>query len=168
MSSTATGLAASLSETGDGNVLVVDMRGKRGAAHAFYHGKPAIGLAEALENETRNNAQVQENLYVVSAGSTDQTLQRILPQQFSSFVPKLQASDYDYIIFDMPPVAQTSVTAKVARYMDMVLMVLESEKTDRDVAKRAGQLLAESNATVATVLNKHRSYVPRWLQQEFR
>jgi len=168
VSSTATGLAASLSETGDGNVLVVDMRGKRGAAHAFYHGKPAIGLAEALENETRNNAQVQENLYVVSAGSTDQKLQRILPQQFSSFVPKLKASDYDYIIFDMPPVAQTSVTAKVARYMDMVLMVLESEKTDRDVAKRAGQLLAESNATVATVLNKHRSYVPRWLQQEFR
>lgn len=167
VSATATGLAASLSETGDGNVLVVDMRGRKGSAHAFYHGKPAIGLAEALENETRNNAQVQENLYVVSAGSTDQKLQRILPQQFSSFVPKLKASDYDYIIFDMPPVAQTSVTAKVARYMDMVLMVLESEKTDRDVAKRAGQLLAESNATVATVLNKHRSYVPRWLQQEF-
>ncbi len=167
VSSTATGLAASLSETGDGNVLVVDMRGKKGAAHAFYHGKPAIGLAEALENDTRNNAQVQENLYVVSAGAMDQKLQHILPKQFSSFVPKLKASDYDYIIFDMPPVAQTSVTAKVARYMDMVLMVLESEKTDRDVARRAGQLLAESNATVATVLNKHHSYVPQWLQQEF-
>jgi len=171
VSSIATGLAASLSETGDGNVLVVDMRGKRGAAHAFYHGKPAIGLAEALENETRNGAQVQENLYVVSAGaagSLDQKLQKIVPLQFSRFVPKLKASDYDYIIFDMPPVGQTSVTAKVARYMDMVLMVVESEKTDRDVAKRAGLLLAESNATVATVLNKQKTYVPKWLQQEFQ
>lgn len=167
VSSTATGLAASLSETGDGNVLVVDMRGKKGAAHAFYQGKPAIGLAEALESNTRDSALVQENLYVVAAGSPDQKLQRILPQQFSRFVPKLKASDYDYIIFDMPPVAQTSVTAKVARYMDMVLMVLESEKTDREVARRAGQLLAESNATVATVFNKHRSYVPKWLLQEF-
>ena len=168
VSSIATGLAASLSETGDGNVLVVDMREQRGAAHAFYHGKPAIGLAEALENDTRTNALVHEHLYVVSAGTTDRKLQKILPQQFSHFVPKLKASDYDYIIFDMPPVGQTSVTAKVARFMDMVLMVVESEKTDRDVAKRAGALLAEANATVATVLNKRRSYVPSWLHQELQ
>jgi polysaccharide biosynthesis transport protein len=166
VSSVATGLAASLSETGDGNVLLVDMRGQRGAAHAFYHGKPAIGLAEALENDTRDGALVNENLYVVSAGSLDKKLQRILLQQFSQFVPKLKASDYDYIIFDMPPVGQTSVTAKVARFMDMVLMVVESENTDKDAAKRAGTLLADANATVATVLNKHRPYVPAWLHQD--
>jgi uncharacterized protein involved in exopolysaccharide biosynthesis/Mrp family chromosome partitioning ATPase len=167
VSSVATGLAASLSETGDGNVLLVDMKGPKGAAHAFYQGKPACGLAEALENETRTSAQVNENLFVVAAGSVDQKLQRIIPQQFSQFVPKLKASDYDYIIFDMPPVAQTSITAKVARFMDMVLMVVESEKTDRDVAKRATTLLTESKASVAAVLNKRRRYVPAWLLEEF-
>jgi Mrp family chromosome partitioning ATPase/uncharacterized protein involved in exopolysaccharide biosynthesis len=167
VSSVATGLAASLSETGDGNVLLVDMKGQKGSAHAFFHGKPACGLAEALENETRNSAQVDQNLYVVAAGSVDQKLQRIIPQQFSQFVPKLKASDYDYIIFDMPPVAQTSITAKVARFMDMVLMVVESERTDRDVAKRATTLLTESKASVAAVLNKRRRYVPSWLLEEF-
>ncbi len=167
VSSVATGLAASLSETGDGNVLLVDMRGQKGAAHAFLNGKPACTLAEALENETRTGALVHENLYVVSAGSVDQKLQRIIPQQFSQFVPKLKASDYDYIIFDMPPIGQTSITTKVARFMDMVLMVIESEKTDRDVAKRASSLLAESKASVAAVLNKRRRYVPAWLHQEF-
>jgi Mrp family chromosome partitioning ATPase len=167
VSSVATGLAASLSETGDGNVLLVDMKGQKGAAHAFFQGKPACGLAEALENETRNSAQVDEKLYVVAAGSVDQKLQRIIPQQFSQFVPKLKASDYDYIIFDMPPVAQTSITAKVARFMDMVLMVVEAERTDRDVAKRATTLLTESKASVAAVLNKRRRYVPSWLLEEF-
>jgi uncharacterized protein involved in exopolysaccharide biosynthesis/Mrp family chromosome partitioning ATPase len=167
VSSVAAGLAASLSETGDGNVLLVDMREQKGAAHAFTRGLPACGLAAALENETRESAQVQNNLYVVSANSVDQKLQRIIPQQFSHFVPKLKASDYDYIIFDMPPVGQTSITAKVARFMDMVLMVIESEKTDRDVAKRASDLLAESKASVAAVLNKRRRYVPEWLQQDF-
>lgn len=167
VSSVATGLAASLSETGDGNVLLVDMKGQKGAAHAFSHGKPACSLADALENETRTSAQVNENLYVVTANSVDQKLQRIIPQQFSQFVPKLKASDYDYIIFDMPPVAQTSITAKVARFMDMVLMVVESERTDRDVAKRATSLLAESKASVAAVLNKRRRYVPAWLLEEF-
>jgi Mrp family chromosome partitioning ATPase len=167
VSSVATGLAASLSETGDGNVLLVDMKGQKGAAHAFSQGKPACSLADALEDETRGSAQVNENLYVVAAGSADQKLQRIIPQQFSQFVPKLKASDYDYIIFDMPPVAQTSITAKVARFMDMVLMVVESERTDRDVAKRATSLLAESKASVAAVLNKRRRYVPAWLLEEF-
>ncbi len=167
VSSVASGLAASLSETGEGNVLLVDMRGQKGAAHAFYHGKPTVGLADALENETRTNAQVQEKLYVVSADAADQRLQRIMPRQFSHFVPKLKASDYEYIIFDMPPVGQISITGKVAKFMDMVLMVIESEKTDKDVARRAGALLAESKANVATVLNKRKPYVPGWLQQEF-
>ncbi len=168
VSTVAGGLAASLSETGDGNVLLVDMRGSQGAAHAFYHGKPALGVAEALEDDTRGSAMVNENLYVVSAGSLDKKLERVLPKQFSQFVPKLKASDYDYIIFDMPPVAQTSVTAKVARFMDMVLMVVESENTDKDAARKAGALLADANATVATVLNKQRSYVPGWLHQELQ
>ena len=167
VTSVAKGLAASLSETGDGNVLLVNMRGERGAAFAFSNGKAAPGLEAALGDATRTNALVHENLYVVSTDSIDRELQRMVPRQFGSFVPRLKASDYDFIIFDMPPVGQTSITSKVARFMDMILMVIESNKTDRDVARRAGALLAESKATVATVLNKHQSYVPSWIQPDF-
>ncbi|HXI51648.1 MAG TPA: hypothetical protein VNH84_09085, partial [Candidatus Saccharimonadales bacterium] len=166
VSSTAAGLAASLSETGDGNVLLVDMRGGQGTSHTFFNGKPVCGIEEALESESRGNTQVHDHLFVV-ATDTEEKPQRILPRQFGDMVPKLKASDFDYIIFDMPPVAQTSITSKVARFMDMVLMVVESEKTDREVAKRARALLAESKATVATVLNKRKQYVPKWLLQEF-
>ena len=35
------GLAASLSKTGDGNVLLVDMNVGQGVAHSFYKGQPA-------------------------------------------------------------------------------------------------------------------------------
>ena len=81
-------------------------------------------------------------------------------------MPKLKASDYDYIIFDMPPVSQISPTAKLAQFMDMVFMVVEAEKTDRDVVKRATDLLAESKHHVGIVLNKSHNYVPRRLSQE--
>ena len=97
---------------------------------------------------------------------TASTLPHILPRRFTNLVPKLKMSDYDYIIFDMPAISQTSVTPKLARYMDMVLMVIESEKTNRDVVEQANSLLAESNVSVKAVLNKYRSYVPRWLHQE--
>jgi Mrp family chromosome partitioning ATPase len=73
----------------------------------------------------------------------------------------MKASDFDYIIFDMPPVSQISITPRLARFMDMVLLVIESEKTDRDIAARAAATLSESKTHVGVVLNKNRSYGPR-------
>jgi polysaccharide biosynthesis transport protein len=165
----AAGVAAALSETGDGNVLLVDMNVHNGAAHPFFKGKPSCALADALEGEKRDDAMVNDNLYLATAGrnANGDKLPRILPKRFSQLLPKLKASDYDYIIFDMPPVSQTSVTARLATYMDMTLLVIESEKTDREVIKRATALLAESKANVSAVLNKTHNYIPRRLHQEF-
>ena len=98
--------------------------------------------------------------------ANNQKLPRVLPKRFAHLVPRMKASDYDYIIFDMPPVTQTSVTARLAGYMDMVLMVIESEKTGQQIVQRASGLLHESRATVATILNKHRAYVPHRFSQE--
>lgn len=163
----AAGLAATLSETGDGNVLLVDMNIEQGAAHQFYQGKPGCALSDALENATRESAQVQENLYLVSAHETrNEKLPRALPKRFAHLIPRMKASDYDYIIFDMPPISQTSVTPRLAGLMDMVLMVVESETTGQETIKRAHALLSESRATVATVLNRHRSYLPERFDQE--
>ena len=39
-------------------------------------------------------------------------------------------------------------------------MVVESEKTDREMAQRAATLLSKANANVGVVLNKTKTYVP--------
>jgi uncharacterized protein involved in exopolysaccharide biosynthesis/Mrp family chromosome partitioning ATPase len=167
VSSIAAGLASSLSETGDGNVLLVDMNLEQGAAQQFCKGKVGCGLDTALTAETKQDALVQENLYVVNGNVHSTELPRILPKRFAALVPKLKASDYDYIIFDMPPVSQTSLTSRLGRFMDMVLLVVESEKTGIEVVQQANTWLAESGATVGAVLNKTRQYVPERLHQEF-
>jgi Mrp family chromosome partitioning ATPase len=166
VTTTAAGLAASLSETGDGNVLLVDMNLQQGAAHHFHKGSLACGLDDALEIGKRDSALVQDNLYVASESTNGDQLPRVLPKRFKHLVPRMRASDYDYIIFDMPPVSQISATPRLAGFMDMVFMVVESEKTDRDVVKRAATLLAESRCNLGVILNKSRSYVPKRLQQE--
>ena len=169
VTSTAAGLAAALSETGEGNVLLVDMNVERGAAHHFYKGHLSCGIDEALKKDKRDEAKVQNNLYVVtesSSNSDEDSLPRVLPKRFTSLVPKLKASDYDYIIFDMPPMSQISITPRLARFMDMVMVVVESEKTDREVVQRAVNMLTEARANVGVVLNKRKHYVPKQLQQE--
>jgi uncharacterized protein involved in exopolysaccharide biosynthesis/Mrp family chromosome partitioning ATPase len=162
----AVGLASTLSETGGGNVLLVDMTQGEGAAHRFYRGQLAFGIEAALEVQNRQQALVHDNLYVVTEASAGDRLSPALPIRFSHLVPKLKASDYDYIIFDMPPVSAITVTPRLAGFMDMVLLVVESEKTSRDALKRASSLLADSKATVSAVLNKTRTYVPAWLHDE--
>jgi len=167
VSTIAAGLASSLSETGDGRVLLVDMNLENGAAQQFFGGKPSCKLDDALESETRDGALVSENLYVVSEDTFSDKLPRALPKRFASLIPRLKASDYDYIIFDMPPVSPTSVTARLSGFMDTVMLVIESEKTDQQVVQQANALLAQSKANVTAVLNKTKTYIPARLHQDF-
>jgi polysaccharide biosynthesis transport protein len=160
----AAGLAKCCSDTGDGNVLLVDMTAGQGSAQQFYKGKAVCGLEEILD--ARSSAQVQDNLFVVGEEPNSDKLSRALPKRFNQLVPKLKASDFDYIIFDMPPVSQISITPRLAGFMDMVLLVVESEKTDKDLVQKATALLAESKAHVGAVLNKTRNYVPQGLHQD--
>lgn len=158
----AAGLARSISETGEGNVLLVDMTQGQGSAQHFHKGK-SVGLEELFD--AQKAALVQDNLYVVGESSSSERLAKGMPQRFNQLVPKLKASDFDYIIFDMPPVNQISITPRLAKFMDMVLLVIESEKTDRDIAKSAAALLARSNSNLGVVLNKTKSYIPSSLHQ---
>lgn len=167
VSSIATGLASALSETGEGNVLLVDMNIEGGAAQHFHKGNLNCGLDSALEAETRENALVHKNLYVATEPPRNDQLPQVLPKRFANLVSKIKSSDFDYIIFDMPPVADTTMTFRLARLMDMTLLVVEAGKTNQEVVKRVTSLLADSKANVSTVLNKTRNYVPRRLHQEF-
>lgn len=166
VSSIAAGLAATLSETGDGNVLLVNISGKQGAAQQFYKGELGYSLDEALESENKGGL-VKANLYTTVEQANGDMLPANLPKKLSALMPKLKASQYDYIIFDMPPVTQTTATARLSGLMDMVMLVIESEKTNQDVIKQVTKLLGESKANVSTVLNRTRNYVPQKLHQEY-
>lgn len=167
----AAGLAAALSKTGDGTALLVDMNAADGKTHSFYKGKPGCGPSESTEIE----AAVEDELppaatLSVATIPTDRRkhdrLADLLPPSFNHLVPKLKANEYDFIVFDMPPVTQTSVTPRLASHMDIVLMVLESERTGQLPASRATALMREARANVVAVLNKCRTYVPARLAHE--
>jgi uncharacterized protein involved in exopolysaccharide biosynthesis/Mrp family chromosome partitioning ATPase len=165
VTTTAAGLAQCLSETGDGNVLLVDMTQSQGSAQQYYKGKAVVGLDQMLD--TRTTAQMGEKLFVVGQEPNSDKLSRALPARFNRLVPQLKASDFYYVIFDMPTVNQISITPRLAGFMDMVLLVVESEKTDREIARQAAELLASSRAPVGVVLNKSRNYLPSKVQHDF-
>ena len=164
-STLAAGLAASLSETNDGKVLLVDVNLGPDEVHPFFKGKPAYPLNAALKSNG-TIASASDNLYLATVGSPNSGPAQLGLKKFFDMMPNLKASDFDYIIFDMPRLEQTSPTWGMAAFMDKLLLVVEAEKNNRELIKRSyGKLLAERN-NVAVVVNKARSYVPKWLDAE--
>ena len=129
------------------------------------YGLAAYGIAQRT-HEIGVRIAVGARLEQVRLMLLRQSMAPLMPKRFTNLVPKLKASDYDYIIFDMPAVSQISVTPRLARFMDMMLIVVESEKTDREVVQRAAEMLTEARGHVGIVLNKWKNYVPRRIQQE--
>jgi uncharacterized protein involved in exopolysaccharide biosynthesis/Mrp family chromosome partitioning ATPase len=165
-STLAAGLAASLSETGDGKVLLVDVNLGPEDVHPFFKGKPAYPLNAALKPQG-TIASAAENLYLATVASSNSGGPAKLGlKKFFDMMPNLKASDFDYIIFDMPPLDQTSPTWGMAAFMDKLLLVVEAEKNNRDIIKRSYQKLVAERNNVAVVVNKARSYVPKWLDAE--
>jgi uncharacterized protein involved in exopolysaccharide biosynthesis/Mrp family chromosome partitioning ATPase len=165
-STLAAGLAASLSESDEGKVLLVDVSLGPEQVHPFFKGKPAYPLTAALKPQTEI-ASASENLYLATVdSSTTGGLAQIGLKKFFDMMPNMKASDFDYIIFDMPPLHQTSPTWGMAAFMDKLLLVVEAEKNNRDVIKRGYRKLVAERDNVAVLINKARSYIPKSLDAQ--
>jgi uncharacterized protein involved in exopolysaccharide biosynthesis/Mrp family chromosome partitioning ATPase len=162
-STLAAGLASSLSEANDGKVLLVDVNLGPEEVHPFFKGKPAYPLNAALKRQEKITSAA-DNLYLATVGRPNPGgAAQIGLQKFFELMPNLKASDFDYIIFDMPPLDQTSPTWGMAAFMDKLLLVVEAEKNHRDLINRSYRNLVAARDNVAVVVNKTRSYIPRWL-----
>ena len=164
-STLAAGLAASLSEMGDGKVLLVDVNLGVGRVHPFFEGRPAYPLTTALQPASEIDS-ASDNLYLATVAPPGAGPMQIALKRFFDLMPNLKASDFDYIIFDMPPLNETNPTLGMARFMDKVLLVVEAGKTGREAAKRGYNQLSAARANVSVILNKTRSYVPKRLDGE--
>jgi polysaccharide biosynthesis transport protein len=164
----ASGLAAALSRTGNGSALLVDMNAGEGVTHSFYKGKPGYGPSESIETEMADaNGEINMSLEKVTGGGTRRSrLAGILPPSFNEHSPKLKADAYDYVVFDMTAISPASVTPRLSGHMDLVLFVIESEKTKDHTARHAAELMRESRANVMAILNKYHNPVPGWLAHD--
>ena len=162
-STLAAGLAASLSETGDGKVLLVDMSAGNPELRPFFEGRASGSLVEALQGNGEPTTAA-DNLFLATGEMDGRGSTSIAPRRFYELMPVLRASQFDYIIFDLPPVDQSGATLAVSGSMDKVLLVVEAEKNNRNALKRAYDELVAAKADVVAVVNKTRDQGPKWIQ----
>lgn len=164
-STIAEGLADALSEAGGGKVLLVDLHKQTCAMRSYVQGRPAMLLPDVLEQmDGSEEDREASGLYLASFNKGSDARHPARSREFDLLLPKLKASDFDYVVFDLPPLSATSVTYRLSGLMDKTLLVAEAEKTHLDTLQSAASLLSETSS-VALVLNKNRSQLPAWLSQ---
>lgn len=165
-STIAAGLAKSFSEIKGAKVLLVDLSSYHPEDSPVFGEVARHSLTGALQ--LARNTKFKENvqsLYYASATArrNDSGLTTFSPMHLYEMMPHLQASDFDYIVFDMPSIDQTSRTLTMAGLMDKVLLVLDAENTSRDELKWGYSELTKGRADVSCIFNKTRSHAPGWL-----
>jgi polysaccharide biosynthesis transport protein len=164
-STIAAGLAKALAENRDQKVLLVDLNVSSGAAQVH----PAASLFKALEfSRSDRFRETPKNLYFAGASTRrdSKNPHALAPSALQEIMPHLVASDFDYIVFDMPPMGPTSPTLTMAGFMDKVLLVLDGDNTSREHLSWGYTELEKAKADVSCIFNKARTHAPRWVQGE--
>jgi polysaccharide biosynthesis transport protein len=168
-STIAAGLAKAFSDINGAKVLLVDLNSAYPDDNPMFGNKPLHSLVGALQ-AARNTRfkEGSQNLYLASAAArkTDSNSTAFGPMHLYELLPHFRASEFDYVIFDMPPMAQTSPTLAMAGLMDKVLLVVDGEDTSRDTLKWGYSELVKGRADVSCVFNKARTHAPRWIGGE--
>jgi capsular exopolysaccharide synthesis family protein len=159
-SSTVANLARTLASTGEA-VLIVDCDLRRPTQHALHGLERDQGLTNYLAAPVEQTdwtpyvkQGAQPTLHVLSCGPVPPSPPELLgSERFRELLASLR-EEYDWVLLDSPPATSLTDASLLAAVADMVVLVVQHNKTDRDVTARTLQRLREVNAeVVGAVLN---------------
>ncbi len=167
-STVAANLARVLARPGDGDVLLIDADLRHPSVHRFFESRLSPGLSDILtDGQSLDSVVVPspvQNLHILSAGNINGNLSEIFDSEGLTSLLHSIKKNYQFVVIDLPAVNEASWTLRVARLCDGVGLVIEAERTCREVVERTKELLVQSKANIiGAIVNKRRFYIPRWL-----
>jgi succinoglycan biosynthesis transport protein ExoP len=125
----------------------------------FFKQKQAQGLSMLLQGEAFleecYHATPVPNLFVMPAGRRAQNPSELLANTDFPKVVASFAAEFDEVVIDTAPVHAVSDTLLIARFVDVVCLVVHAGKTPAKVVERAINRLKEADANVAGfILNR--------------
>ncbi len=150
---------------------LIDANSENPALSKFFKLNGAPGLAELANGDATHAECVQKrsegSLSLISSSAAYKERQRldVAPKSISAAITNFQETS-DLVIVDLPPAVSADRAVALSQYLDFVLLVVQSEKTDVATAERIARRLSGSDhQVVGVVLNKSRRYLPVWLSR---
>jgi protein-tyrosine kinase len=137
-------------------VLLIDADLRNPQLHNTLGAESGPGLCEYLRGESDEFSVIQrgpmENLFLIPAGSNSGNPAELLANGRLKFLLSRLETMFDWIIIDSAPAVPVADAALLAHFCDGVLLVVRSNSTPIDAARKARKEFAERNV-VGVVLN---------------
>ncbi|MGM0302696.1 hypothetical protein IGI66_002318 [Enterococcus sp. AZ048] len=150
-STTAANLAVVFANSGQ-SVLLIDADMRKATVHKTFLLNNGVGLSNVLSTDMKVSDAVQRtvvpNLYVMTSGPKSPNPSELLGSTRMDQLIKELRSDYDFVIFDMPPIVAVTDAQIVASKADGTMLVVRENYTRKDSLQKARELLSMVNANV--------------------
>jgi protein-tyrosine kinase len=152
-------------------VLLVDGNLRDPSLHEAFDLPKENGLTELIFSRSpfRNlnqflKATTLENLWVITSGNVHPNPASILESSYVEMLIDQVKAQWDWVLFDSPPVADYSDSIALAGKVDGVVLVVEAEKTQWEVVQDVrGRLEHGGGRFLGVILNKRRFHIPNWI-----
>jgi capsular exopolysaccharide synthesis family protein len=149
--STAANLAYTLARDLDEPTLVIDCDYKRPNVHNIFNLRSSPGVADYLAGQESLESCFQQYadlpLWCLAVGDVETRPVSLAKLQYLSTLIELVRSRYRFIILDGPPILPLADINVLSRLADIVLMVVRSGATPKDVVQKASEMLQTSCPT---------------------
>ncbi|MGH1489329.1 MAG: polysaccharide biosynthesis tyrosine autokinase [Acidimicrobiales bacterium] len=158
---TAANLSIALAQNGSRVVLVsADLR-RPSLEKLFGMEAARPGLSEYLSNSAELNAEKVpgiENLWLIRSGRPPNNPGELLnSDRFEQMIKELEREDVEYIVVDTPPVLSTADAMSAARYVDGVIVVVDTERTETsDLLQVRADLERSGSKLLGAVMNRQK------------
>ena len=152
----AANLAQALVRQHGRRVLLIDADLRSPRLHQSFGTEASPGLVNYLTGETDEFSIIQrgqiENLYFLPGGRAVANAPELVANGRLRMLLQRVEPLFDWIVLDSPPAVPVADASQLAKYCDGVLMVVRSNVTPTDMARRARQEFND-NQLVGMVLN---------------
>ncbi len=153
---TVTNLAITFANMGK-RTLLIDADLRRPVQHSIWKIKKDPGLTHYLSGAVNDfNSLVHstdiENLSIVPAGISPPNPSELLgSERMTELIANLE-KEWDYILFDSPPIAAVTDASMISREIDTMVVVVKAGETHKEAYRRAVHTLKSINVPLAGIV----------------
>lgn len=156
---TAMNVASALAQQVNTKVLVIECDLRRPHVHSALRLSPTPGITNYLNNECTVDEIVQStklpNMSAVCYGAVPPNPSELLASESMADFVKMVEKDYDYIIFDTPPIGVVIDAVPIIKASDGVVVVVKNNSTTYPQLNKTLETLERSGGkTLGVIINK--------------
>ncbi|HPY96108.1 MAG TPA: polysaccharide biosynthesis tyrosine autokinase [Candidatus Cloacimonadota bacterium] len=138
-------------------VCLVDFDLRRPMVHNVFELDRNVGSSDYLSDpnvsiDTIIKQSAVENLSIITSGAIPPNPSELISSDRADMMIKELKERFDYVLFDMPPVIAVTDSMIMAKKVDMLILVIRVNNTEKGVVQRTKTMLENINVTISGIV----------------